>query len=147
MIELKITADNSADLMRQVMALAAGLATGGPVEVAEPEKPKATRSTKAKSEPAKQDTAEAGADNAASTEAESSSTSSTSTTATTGASPTEITEKDLRARATQYAAKAGPTALVEMQKLAGAENGKISEIVGDADRMQKLSALLEDAGF
>jgi hypothetical protein len=114
-------------------------------EPLQPEKPKATRSTKAKTEDAKPATAEAGEPEQGSGKDE---TPSTSTTATTDASPSEpVTEASLRARATAYAAKGGPAALVEMQKLAGAPNGKMSEVVASTDAMTKLDALLADAGF
>ena len=56
-------------------------------------------------------------------------------------------ETDLRKRATKFAAKNGPGALIELQKNAGAPNGKISEIIGHENRMDKLGLLLAEASF
>lgn len=158
MIELKITADTPAAFKAQLAALtvAVGITSNqiagvfdeaARSEAEAPEKPKATRSTKAKTEPAKQDTP---ADGPSSGEEAS---SEAGPTATTDASPSDTPleavpdEANLRKRATQYAAKAGPTALVEMQKAAGAPNGKMSEIVTDPESMKKLDILLADAGY
>jgi hypothetical protein len=58
-----------------------------------------------------------------------------------------VTEAALRARATRFTQKAGPIPLVEMQKLAGAPNGKMSEILADPALMAKMSVLLADAGY
>jgi hypothetical protein len=56
-------------------------------------------------------------------------------------------ETDLRKRATKFAAKHGPSALIQLQKDAGAPNGKISEIIGHDNRMDKLGLLLAEAQF
>ena len=120
--------------------------TAAPAEQeAQPEKPKATRSTKAKPSP---DATTADAPSKTEEEPTTGEETSTPSADTATTSPSEpVTEANLRERATKFAAKAGPPALIEMQKLAGAPNGRISEVVADQAAMTKLDALLADAGF
>jgi hypothetical protein len=113
-----------------------------------PEKPKATRSTKAKGDTAAK-TAEPTSeqDKAPSGETTSASSATSATTSPSDGEERDLSEKAMRERITQYSAKAGPVALTEMQGQAGAPNGKFSEIMADPERITKLDALLADAGF
>lgn len=59
----------------------------------------------------------------------------------------DLSEATMRSRITAYSAKAGPIALTEMQKAAGAPNGKFSEVLADPERLSNLHKLLADVGF
>ena len=147
-ITITITGDRVIDAQRDMVSLLAGMRVAAaetvaeaPVNEPQPEKPKATRaSSKTKTDTASPATAASqpeAADPAPAAEPTSDATASTE----------PVTEESLRARATAYAAKGGPSALVEMQKVAGAPNGKMSEVIASPDAMTKLDALLADAGF
>jgi hypothetical protein len=147
---ISITIEGTAQQVREEMRALMGLDRDAPAETpaeapankdkSSPGKPKATRSTKANTSPEKD----------AETPTVASETGVDGTVEGTTASPSEerdLSEKAMRERITQYSAKAGPVALTEMQKAAGAPNGKFSEVMADPEALAKLDALLADAGF
>ena len=154
MITITINADTVEQArisMRQLLnevATASVVADGGAEDKTHPEKPKTTRSTKAKKDDVKQDTEASSPP--ADTQDDTSSSSDNGQTATTTASPSEkrdLSEKAMRERITLYSAKAGPVALTEMQKNAGAPNGKFSEIMANPDFVAELDRQLTALGF
>lgn len=149
-VTLTIAADTAQEVRNEMRALLGNDAVAAPA--AEPETKTTRKPAKAKAEePGKSSApAENGATTADADQPDASGTSSTQTD-----EANELTEKSLKARAMSFSQKGGPSALVEMQKLAGAPNGRISEIVGDEgkglepdmERMKKLDALLTEAGY
>ncbi len=151
-ITITITADSAKDARREMRELLnatdltpnqlAGVRDNEARSAAEaaPEKPRAARSTK-------KPNAETVAALEAAERGETETVTIEQLQAEAKADVEPVTPESLRARATSYAAKAGPIALVEMQKTAGAANGKMSEVTADQAIMTKLDALLADAGF
>lgn len=143
---ISIHFEGTAQQVREEMRALLGLDRDAPAEAPanedkpSPEKPKATRSTKAKTTENKTSVPEEDVPTADGT---------TAVGSTTATAPEErdLSEKAMRERITQYSAKAGPVALTEMQKQAGAENGKFSEVMADPTVLAKLDILLADAGF
>lgn len=138
-VTLTITADTLSELTDILSSAKPVFAT---VSVEAPEKPKATRSTKAKSENLPEQKT---GDPSPTTDPAPAVDAGEPTPSSTDAEP--ATEASLRVRATKFASQGGPQALIEMQKAAGAAGGKMSEIVASQDAMTKLDALLADAGF
>jgi hypothetical protein len=147
---ISITITGTADeIHSDLRALLSGEAAERPVELlvkGEPEKPKATRSTKAKTEPAKQGTAASSAPDI--TQEDTSTTSDNGPTATTDAPPSDSEPLDpveLKKRGFRYAQKAGAPAASELIIHAGAENGKFEEL--DEAGLARLSAALDELGY
>lgn len=135
MISITINADSVGDLHAQFAALLQ-LDRGGAIDAtAAPEKPKATRSTKAKTETP--------AEKAVEPQSDASETGAAGTVEQTTASPSEPDE--IKKRAMKFTQKAGPQAIKELIVNAGQPEGAFGKL--DADGLVKLDAALTELGY